>query len=81
MKKKDLSIIAAVAFFSAVVSFLLSGWLFSPPKDRKQKVEVVEPISTEFTRPDSRYFNKDSINPAQNIQIGTDENSNPFGAQ
>ncbi len=81
MKKKDIGVIAAVAVFSGVISILLSGVLFATPEDRRQKVEVVEPISTTFNRPDSRYFNSQSVNPSQNIQIGTDPNSNPFTGQ
>lgn len=81
MKKKDFGVIGAVAFASAIISFVLSGYFFSPPEDRKQNVEVVEQISTEFKRPDAIYYNQNSINPAQNIQIGTDQNSNPFGSQ
>jgi hypothetical protein len=78
MKAKDFGVIALVAIISGVVSILLSGVLFATPEDRKQKVEVVEPISTTFERPDSRYFNNKSVNPSQNIDIGNDPNSNPF---
>jgi hypothetical protein len=81
MKKKDLSVIAVVAVVSAILSFVVSGMLFSSPSDRKQNVEVVSPILTNFDRPDATYFNQNSINPSQNIQIGTDQNSNPFGTQ
>lgn len=81
MKRKDLTTIAIVAVASAIISFILSGMLFSPPEDRKQNVEVVESVLTDFKRPDTRYFNQNSINPSQNIQIGTDQNSNPFGSE
>jgi hypothetical protein len=81
MKKKDISVIVSVALGSAVFSFVLSNLLFSSKKDRSQVVEVVEQISTEFKTPDPTYFNRNSKNPSQNIQIGTDQNSNPFGSQ
>lgn len=81
MKKKDMSVILAVAMGSAVFSFVVSGLLFSSKKDRSQTVEVVEQISTEFKTPDPTYFNRDSKNPSRNIEIGTDQNSNPFGSQ
>ncbi len=81
MKKKDISVIISVALGSAVFSFVVSGLLFSSKKDRSQKVEVVEQISTDFKTPDPIYFNQYSKNPSQNIQIGTDQNSNPFGTQ
>lgn len=78
MKKKDISLLLVVAFVSVVASILLSGVFFSTPEDRAQKVEVVEPILTTFERPDKTYFNSNSVNPTQNIQIGTDPNSKPF---
>ncbi len=81
MKKKDISVIISVALGSAVFSFVVSGLLFSSKKDRSQSVEVVEQIGSEFKTPDPTYFNPNSKNPAQNIQIGTDQNSNPFGTQ
>ena len=76
--KKEAGVIFIVAVFSAVLSIILSGIFFSTPGDRTQKVEVVKPISTTFEDPGSVYFNSKSVNPAQNIQIGTDPNSNPF---
>lgn len=79
MKQKDLSIIIAVAFLSAIVSFLLSNKLFVTPENRQQKVEVVDVIQTDFERPNTRYFNTDSINPTQNSQLNT-TNQTPFNA-
>lgn len=81
LKSKDLQIIFIVAVISLVASVLLSGVLFSTPEDRSQKVETAEAINTNFDRPGSVYFNKNSFNPAQEIQIGRDPNSNPFQAR
>ncbi len=81
MKKKDLVTIVTVAVISAVVSFVLSGILISSPKNRQTNVEVVSPISTEFTRPPEKYFNELSNNPTQTIQIGEENNSNPFNSR
>ena len=81
MKKKDLFPIITVAVISAVASFILSGVLISSPKNRQTSVEVVSPISIEFTRPPERYFNELSNNPTQTIQIGEENNSNPFNTQ
>lgn len=77
MKKEALTI-GLVAIVSAFLSIVLSGLFLSTPADRAQKVEVVEPISTTFEIPSDTYFNAKSVNPAQNIQIGTDPNSKPF---
>jgi len=76
--KKELTTILAVAVISAILSIIISGLFISTAEDRKQSVEVVEPIPTTFDRPSQKYYNSTSINPAQNIQIGTDPNSNPF---
>lgn len=80
MKQKDISVIVVIVIFSILVSVLLSNKLIATPKNRQQKVEVVDIITPTFNRPDSKYFNKDSINPTQTIQIGGDPNKNPFDA-
>lgn len=81
MQKKDFGVLAVVAIVSAVLSMILSGIFFSTPEDRAQSVETAEVISTTFDRPNSDYFNTNAVNPAQNIQIGVDPNSTPFGGQ
>jgi hypothetical protein len=78
MKQKDIALIIVLAGVSAIVSFLASGWLFGKPADREQKAEVVDVITSDFSLPDSKYFNNSSIDPTQLIQIGDAENPNPF---
>jgi flagellar basal body-associated protein FliL len=78
MKKKDISIIVVVAIVSAVISFFLSSVFISSASDRKQSVEVAPPIVAEFTEPDDRYFNQNSMNPTQTIVISPETNPNPF---
>jgi hypothetical protein len=79
MKQKDIALIAVIAIVSAVASLLLSGIFISSTEDRKQKVEVVQPIISEFQTPPTEYFNDRALNPTQIIQIGEDPNSKPFG--
>lgn len=81
MKQKDIAVIVFIIGLSAIVSYFLSNAIIAPPKSRKQNVEVVEPISADFSTPDAKYFNKNSINPTQTIQIGNDSNSKPFNVQ
>lgn len=76
--RKEVFTILVVAIVSAVISIIISGMFITPSKNRSQKVETVEPISTTFEQPNSDYFNSKSVNPAQNIEIGSDPNSNPF---
>jgi hypothetical protein len=79
MKSKDIIVLMVVAFVSAFLSYFVSGFLFAKPDDRKVTVEVVEPISGELLRPDSKYFNSSANNPTQIIIIQPETNPNPFG--
>jgi len=81
MKQKDLALIIVMVFISATVSLVVSRLLFTSPKNRTQKAEKVDIISAEFTEPSRKYFNVDSINPTQQIQIGGNSNPNPFGTK
>ena len=78
MKQKDVALILIVVFVSGVVSFIVSGQLFGKPAERRQKAEVVDVITSDFSLPDSKYFNTSSIDPTQLIQIGDTNNPNPF---
>jgi len=76
MKQKDWLIIAVVVIIAATLSIVLSGKLFAPPK--KEKVEVIGAIQTDFPELDTKYFNASSVNPTQLIQIGNNSNALPF---
>lgn len=78
MKQKDILLIVVIVVISAVVSVALSNVLISSPKNRQQKVEVVDAISPDFAQPDTKYFNSSSIDPTQLIQIGGTSNPQPF---
>ncbi len=81
MKQKDIALFLVVAVFSAIVSVLASNLLITPSRIKQQQAEVVDPITADFTVPssNSKYFNKDSINPTKLIQIGDNPNNTvPF---
>lgn len=78
MKQKDLVLIIAVSFVSAVLALLLSNLLISSPKHRQQKAEIVDVITSEFKEPDKKYFNDRSVNPTKQIRIGDAQNPSPF---
>jgi hypothetical protein len=80
MKQKDIALIIVVIFISGVTSLLLSRTLISSPKNRSQKVEVVEPIVADFPAPPEKYFNSEAFDPTQLIKIGNDTNPKPFNA-
>lgn len=81
MKQKDFILVIVMVFVGAVISFVVSRWLFASPKNTKQTAEIVDVIGPEFTTPSSRYFNADSVNPTQQIQIGESSNPNPFNSK
>lgn len=78
MKQKDIALIVVIAVLSGIISLVLGRLIFAAPKDRQQKVEVVDAIKTEFPQPDVQYFNAQSINPTQLIRIGENSNAAPF---
>jgi len=78
MKQKDVALIIVIVFISAVVSLVVSRLLFASPQSQQQEVQVVPAITANFPSPDGRYFNNNSIDPTQLIQIGNNNNTNPF---
>jgi hypothetical protein len=80
MKQKDLALILVIIFVSVVVSLFISNEIIVPSKNRQQEVDVVQPITTNFPKADSRYFNSTSIDPTQIIVIGQNSNTNPFNS-
>ena len=77
MKQKDIVLIVIVVIVSGAVSLVLSNLLFGPSK-HTLTAETVEPITSQFAQPDTRYFNSNSIDPTQNITIGGSQNPQPF---
>jgi hypothetical protein len=80
MKQKDIALIAVIVFVSAIVAYFISNKIFVTPANRQQQVEVVQPITADFPSTDKRFFNDQSIDPTQLIQISQNNNSNPFSS-
>lgn len=80
MKQKDVALIIIIVFFSALISWFVSKTVFAPPKNRQQEVEVVQPISSDFPKPDNRFFNNQAFDPTQPITIGQNANPQPFSS-
>lgn len=78
MKQKDIALIIVIAFVSAVASLLLSSVFIGSPKKRTQQYEVVDKLTSQFDNPDTKYFNKDSVDPTRVIHIGNDSAADPF---
>lgn len=79
MKSKDFSLIIVVAAISVIVAIFVSKLVITSPKNRQEKVEVVQPISPDFNTPDKKYFNDQSVDPTQLVKIGGGSgNKQPF---
>jgi hypothetical protein len=78
MKQKDLPIILVLVFISVVLSLFVSKLIFASASSRQESVDVVQSISATFPTPDSAYFNNNAVDPTQLIQVGTNNNTNPF---
>lgn len=84
MKQKDVVLIVAVAVITGLISMILSGLFFNPPK-KDSKVPVVDDFTTSL--PDikndpsySNFLNEQALNPAQPVQIGPAGNTVPFNS-
>lgn len=84
MKRKDILLIIGVAFITGLISLVLSGIFFNPPK-KDSKVPLVDSLTT--TLPDikndpsySSFLNDQALNPAQPVQIGPAGNTVPFNS-
>lgn len=77
MKKNDILVIIVVAIVAGVFSLVLGNLLFAP-KNKQLTAQKVDVIKSDFQKPDTRYFNQNGINPTQLIQIGDNNNPQPF---
>jgi hypothetical protein len=80
LKQKDIILIIVSVFVAGVLSLAVSKLVFSAPKNRQSKVEVVQKITSDFPQPDSKFFNASAVDPTKLIQIGETQNLQPFGA-
>lgn len=80
MKQKDIALLIVIAAVAGMFSLVLSHVIFSSAGARQQSVETAAPITTTFTPPSTAYFNSNSIDPTQIIQIGGSQNPTPFHA-
>jgi hypothetical protein len=78
MKQKDIALIIVLVIISGILALVLSRLFFARPSDRKQTAEVVDVITSDFPAPPNKYFNSNSVDPTQLIQIGEGTNPNPF---
>jgi hypothetical protein len=80
MKQKDIALITVIIFISAIASLLISKTLFGGEQSHSQQAEVVQPITAEFPKPDTHYFNDKAFDPTKRITVGPNANPDPFSA-
>jgi hypothetical protein len=86
MKQKDIPLLIVIVVLSAMLSYFISGQIFSTPNKRQLKVEQVDKITPEFSKLSngsldgdlSKFINKDSNNPTSIIRIGDPGNPTPI---
>jgi hypothetical protein len=81
MKQKDITTIAVIAIVSGVFAMVLSQVLVATPKNLQQEVEVVQKIDSNFNDDNDslkKFINDKAINPTRLIQIGPNQQPNPF---
>ena len=81
MKQKDYVLILVMVFIGGVLALIVSNWIFSSKGSREQTAEKVDVITADFPQPPPKYFNADSVNPTQTIEIGGSNNPNPFNTK
>lgn len=71
MKKSDIAMIVLIASVSILVSFFATRAIFGETSSGDVKVKTVEKINATIVEPDPAIFNKDAINPAVEVQVGS----------
>lgn len=71
MKKTDIAMIVLIASVSILIAFFVTKAIFGGASADSQKVQTIDRIDSSITDPDPAIFNKDAINPAVEVQVGT----------
>lgn len=78
MKKNDLVLIIVVGIVAGIFSLVSTNLIFTPKNIKNLKAQKIDAIDSSFNQVDKKYFNSESINPTQLIQIGDKANPQPF---
>lgn len=83
MKQKDIALLIAVGFFTAIIAFFISTLVFKVPANRSTKVPTAGSINATFPdiKNDPNYnmiFNTNALDPAVPLQVGSSPNTQPF---
>jgi hypothetical protein len=83
MKRKDLVMIIGIAFFTAIIAYILSSVVFKVSATRSTKVPITGTITTTLpdVQHDSTYnsiFFKGAVDPAVPLSASNAPNNQPF---
>jgi mannitol-specific phosphotransferase system IIBC component len=73
MKKSDIAMILLIASASALIAYFVASAIFGGISNSSVKVKTIDPINSTIVEPDSSIFNKNAINPAVEVQIGSSQ--------
>lgn len=79
MKQKDFALLGGVLIVSIILSLVIAHFIFGGSGSHTASVEVVDKITSDFpvSQVQGPYFNSQSVDPTQLIEIGQ-PNENPF---
>lgn len=78
IKQRDTIMIVVAVFAGILLAILADKYAFNNSASRDTEVDVVPVIHTDFTSPSSQYFNSQSIDPTQLINIAPNNSQQPF---
>lgn len=70
MKNNEWITIAVIVIVSGVIAWFGGRLILKPDAAAQTPIEVLQPISSEFTVPSKEVFNEDSRNFTERIKIG-----------
>lgn len=71
MKKTDIAMIVLIASVVMLIAFFATRAVFGGVASENVKVKTIERIDSSIVEPDKAIFNKDAINPAVEVQVGS----------
>lgn len=69
MKKNDFISIGLITVTVSLLTYFVASFYFSNSTSQKVKIKTVDVINSDVVAPDSSIFNKDSVNPAVQVNI------------
>lgn len=72
MKKSDIAMIVLIASITILIAFFATRAIFGGAANEAVKVKTVDVIDSTIVEPSPSIFNEDAINPAVEVQVGSD---------